>query len=110
LPITFTTNSRADSRRAFLEHLHRFERQGREVDWTNAPEVFASTYGDGGDDTTVNSLRGAMEALFDRNEIKVERLADGGNRLVRVPVAGRVRQHRRMRYRGPKARCLRRRA
>ena len=107
--ITFTTNSAAGSRRAFLDHLHRFETQSRDVSWREAPEAFARTYGAGGDDTTVNSFRSAMEELLDSGDIRVERLVDGGNRLVRVP-AGRVREHRHMSYRWPKARRLCRRA
>ena len=83
MPIEFSPSSRPDSRRAFTEHLARFERQGRDIDWQSAPEVFAGTYGKA-DKSTLHALRGAMESLFDKGELKVERQPNGSNKLVAV--------------------------
>ena len=62
--IEFYPTNAPNSRRAFLEHLRRFARQDRDVSWTSAPEVFASTYGKGAEEAVTNSLRGAMEILL----------------------------------------------
>ena len=104
LPIEFSPSNRVDSRRAFLEHLRRFTRQDRDVDWTSAPETFAETYGQGADDATANALRGAMESCFDRGDIRVERLPDGSsNRL--IAVKPKAKASRRTTTRKPVAHC-----
>jgi hypothetical protein len=69
--------------RAFLAHIARFEAQNREIDWQTAPEVFAAVIGDD-DQGTVRVFRAAMEDLLDAGKIRVERLSDGGNRIVTV--------------------------
>ena len=103
MPIEFSLTSRPNSRRCFLAHLDRFARQDRDVDWQSAPEVFAATYGQADELTIVNALRGAMEALFDKGELKVERLPDGSNRL--VAVKPKAKASRRTTTRKPVARC-----
>jgi len=81
---TFSSNQPASIARAFLAHLARFEQQNRDVSWQDAPAAFAFASNDGGDEVLTNLFRAAMEDLFDGAEIRVERLADGGNRLVRA--------------------------
>ena len=70
--------------RAFLAHLERFEQQNRDVRWEEAPTAFAGVYADGDDELTTRYFRRAMEDLLDSAEIRVERLPDGGNRLVKA--------------------------
>ena len=84
--ISFSTNDRASIRAVFLAHLTRFVNQGRETAWRRAPWDFARVYGDNFEDTdtTMRLFRSAMEDLLDSGEIRVERLADGGNRLTAV--------------------------
>ena len=103
--IEFYPTNAPDSRRAFLEHLRRFARQDRDVSWTSAPEVFASTYGKGAEEAVTNSLRGAMESCFDRGEIRVERLPDGSNKLIAVAPKARAKASCRTTTRKPVARC-----
>jgi hypothetical protein len=46
--------------------------------------VFAAVIGDDDDKETIRQFRGALEDLLDSGAIVVERLPDGGNRLVVV--------------------------
>ena len=80
----FSSTNPASIERAFLAHLERFERQDRDVSWQDAPAVFAGVYADDDDELTTRYFRRAMEDLFDRDWLRVERLADGSNRLVRA--------------------------
>jgi hypothetical protein len=67
--------------RAFRAHIQRFEAQNRDVSWQDAPAIFAAVSGDASDE---GLFRAALEDLLDSGVIIVERLADGGNRLVVV--------------------------
>ena len=80
----FSSTNPADVERAFLAHLERFEQQNRDVSWQEAPAAFAVASSDAGVETLTNLFRAAMEDLLDSAEIRVERLADGSNRLVRA--------------------------
>jgi hypothetical protein len=64
--------------RAFFAHLQRFEQQDRDVSWESAPAVIATVSGDASD---ASLFLDAMESLLDSGAIRVERLADGSNRL-----------------------------
>ena len=81
---TFSSLDPASVERAFIAHLARFEQQNRDVSWQDAPAAFAAVYADDDDELTTRYFRRAMEDLFNSGEIRVERLADGGNRLVRA--------------------------
>src|SRR5580658_2271500 len=81
---SYSTCDPASIERAFLAHVARFAAQNREVDWQTAPEVFAAVIGDDDDKGTIRQFRAALEDLLDSGAIRVERLADGGNRLVTV--------------------------
>ena len=54
------------------------------MSWQDAPAAFAFASSDAGVETLTNLFRAAMEDLLDSGEIRVERLAGGGNRLVRA--------------------------
>ena len=58
--------------------------QDRAVSWETAPAVI----GDADDTGTIRLFRAAMEDALDSGGIRVEPLADGGNRLVTAPHAG----------------------
>jgi hypothetical protein len=85
---TFSTNNRAQIRSAFLAHLARFDRQFRDVSWQEAPAAFARACGDSDAEAemTTRLFRAAMEDLLDAEEIHVEPLDGGSNRLVRAAV------------------------
>jgi hypothetical protein len=75
----FSSLDPASIERAFIAHLRRFAQQNRDVDWLTAPAVIAAVSGDADDE---GLFRAAMEDLLDSGVIVVERLPDGGNRLV----------------------------
>jgi len=81
---TFSLSNPAAVEGAFLAHLARFEAQDRDISWQDAPAAFAFASSDAGIETLTNLFRAAMEDLFDSGEVRVERLADGSNRLVRA--------------------------
>ena len=81
---SFSLSNPAAVEGAFLAHLARFEAQDRDVSWQDAPAAFAFASSDAGVETLTNLFRAAMEDLLDSGEIRVERLAGGGNRLVRA--------------------------
>ena len=81
---TFSLSNPAAVERAFLAHLERFAQQNRDISWQEAPAAFAVASSDAGVETLTSLFRAAMEDLFDRDYLRVERLADGGNRLVRA--------------------------
>jgi hypothetical protein len=72
--------------RALLAHVNRFEAQNRQVSWQDAPATFAAVSGDDDDKETIRQYRAAMEDLLDSGAIRVDRLDDGGNRLVAVAI------------------------
>jgi hypothetical protein len=75
----YSTFNPASIARAFRAHLDRFEAQNRDVSWQDAPAIFAAVSGDASDESL---FRDAMESLLDSGAIRVERLADGSNRIV----------------------------
>jgi hypothetical protein len=77
----YSTFDPASVERAFLEHLRRFAQQSRDLPWETAPAVIAAISGDAGDESL---FRDAMETMLDSGVIVVERLPDGGNRLIAV--------------------------
>ena len=81
---TFSLSNPVDIERAFCGHLERFAQQNRDVSWQEAPAAFAVASSDAGVETLTSRFRAAMEDLLDAGEIRVERLADGSNRLVRA--------------------------
>jgi hypothetical protein len=80
----FSSFDPASIERAFIAHLARFEQQDRNVSWQDAPATFSAVIGDDGDKETIRQFRAALEDLLDSAAIRVERLADGSNRLVIV--------------------------